>query len=228
MGVTVGYVRVSTADQNPERQLSALAGVDRTFTDRASGKNTDRPALAELLRYVREGDTVRVQSPDRLARSTTDLLALVKQLRDEGAAVEFTDNPELNTDTPQGELMLTILAAVAQFERAVARERQAEGIALAKAKGKYRGRKPALSAAQNGEVVARLTGGESVSALAREYGVSRQTIYNARAKARAVVVERYTPVAQMLADGHFPDGEPITRETMRARRRKAGEELPKT
>lgn len=218
MGATIGYARVSSADQNPARQLEALAGVDRTYTDRASGKNTDRPALAELLRYVREGDTVRVKSPDRLARSTTDLLALVKQLRDEGVEVEFTDNPELNTDTPQGELMLTVLAAVAQFERATARERQAEGIALAKAKGKYRGRKPALSAAQNDAAVERLACGEKVSALAREYGVSRQTIYNARAKARAALVERYTPVVQMLADGHFPDGVPITHGTVRERR----------
>lgn len=217
MGATVGYVRVSTADQNPERQLEALSGVDRIYTDRASGKSADRPALAELLRYVRDGDTVRVKSPDRLARSTTDLLALVKQLRGEGVAVEFTDNPELNTDTPQGELMLTVLAAVAQFERATARERQAEGIALAKAKGKYRGRKPALSAVQRAEVVERLANGESVSVLARECGVSRQTIYNAREKARTAAVERYKPVVQMLAAGQFPDGTPITRETVRER-----------
>lgn len=222
MGETVGYIRVSTADQNPARQLEALAGCDRTFIDRASGKNADRPELAELLRYVRAGDTVRVKSPDRLARSTTDLLALVKQLRDEGAAVEFTDNPELNTDTPQGELMLTILAAVAQFERATARERQAEGIALAKAKGKYRGRKPALSSGQAAEAAERLDGGESASALARAYGVSRQTIYNARAKAREAMVERYTPVVQMLADGRFPDGTPITRETVSERGRDQG------
>lgn len=224
MSARVGYVRVSAADQNPARQLEALAGADRIFTDRASGKNTDRPALAEMVRYVRDGDTVQVKSPDRLARSTTDLLALVKQLRDKGAAVEFTDNPELNTDTPQGELMLTILAAVAQFERATARDRQAEGIAIAKTKGKYRGRKPALTDEQAAEVTERLAAGASVSALAREYGTSRQTIYNTRSKAAAAVVERFRPTVAMLSDGHFPDGTPITRETLRERRRERGEE----
>ncbi|MBB0967476.1 recombinase family protein [Dietzia aerolata] len=217
MGMTVGYARVSTTEQNPARQLEALAGADRIYTDRASGKSTDRPELAELLRFVREGDTVRVTSPDRLARSTTDLLALVRQMKEKGVAVEFIDHPALNTDSPQGELMLTVLAAVAQFERATARERQAEGIAIAKTKGKYRGRKPALTEAQSASAVERLAQGASVSALAREYGVSRQTIYNARAKAREAIVEQYRPVVQMLADGHFPDGTPITAETVRER-----------
>ena len=89
MGMTVGYARVSTTEQNPARQLEALAGADRIYTDRASGKSTDRPELAELLRFVREGDTVRVTSPYRLARSTTDLLALVRQMKEKGVAVEF-------------------------------------------------------------------------------------------------------------------------------------------
>src|SRR5690606_10360614 len=133
-GQVVGYVRVSAADQNEARQVEALGEVDRLFAEKVSGKNVDdRAQLKELLAYVREGDVVRVKSPDRLSRSTTDLLALVQELQAKGGAIEFVDSPELNTDTPQGEFMLTILAAVAQLERATIKERQAEGIAIAKA-----------------------------------------------------------------------------------------------
>src|SRR5690625_1865244 len=137
-GQVVGYVRVSAADQNEARQLEAVGEVDRLFSEKVSGKNTaDRERLQEMLAYVRQGDTVRVKSPDRLARSTTDLLSVVRGLAAKGVAVEFVDNPALNTDTPQGEFMLTILAAVAELERATIRERQAEGIAIAKKKGVY-------------------------------------------------------------------------------------------
>jgi DNA invertase Pin-like site-specific DNA recombinase len=183
MGETVGYARVSAAEQSPARQLDALAGADELFIDRASGASTDRPELERLIQYVRRGDVVRVKSPDRLARSTTDLLMLVRQLRDKGVGVEFVDNPELSTDTPQGEFMLTILGAVAQLERATIRERQLEGIALAKKRGVYKGRKPAFTDARAAELLERLADGERVSALAREYGVSRQTIYNVRDRA---------------------------------------------
>lgn len=132
-GQVVGYVRVSAADQNEARQLKALGGVDRLFSEKVSGKSADdRAQLQEMLAYLREGDKVRVQSPDRLARSTTDLLALVEKLKSKGVALEFVDNPALNTDTPQGEFMLTVLAAIAQLERKTIRERQAEGIAIAK------------------------------------------------------------------------------------------------
>lgn len=135
-GQTVGYVRVSAADQNEERQLEALGTVDRLFSEKVSGRNIDdRAQLKEMLAYVREGDTVRVKAPDRLSRSTTELLSLVKELQGRGVSVEFVDSPALSTNTPQGEFMLTILAAVAQLERATIKERQAEGIAIAKAKG---------------------------------------------------------------------------------------------
>lgn len=131
-GQVVGYVRVSSADQNEARQVEAIGPVDRLFSEKVSGKSTDRAQLQEMLAYVREGDTVKVLSPDRLARSTTDLLGLVEQLRAKVVAVEFVDNPALNTDSPTGDFMLTILAGVAQFERATLRERQAAGIAIAK------------------------------------------------------------------------------------------------
>ena len=135
-GQVVGYARVSAADQNEARQLEAIGEVDRLFSEKVSGKTTDRAQLQEMLSYVREGDTIRVKSPDRLARSTTDLLGMVEQLKAKGVALEFVDNPALNTETPQGSFMLTIVAAVAELERATIRERQAEGIASAKAAGK--------------------------------------------------------------------------------------------
>lgn len=183
MGQTVGYIRVSAADQNEARQLEAIGDVDKKFIDKASGKNTDRPQLEALIQYVRPGDAVKVKSVDRLARSTVDLLAILERIQDKGARVVFLDNEALNTDTAQGEFMLTILAAVAQLERATIRERQLEGIAIAKAKGKYKGRKPALTDDQADELTKRLEAGEPVASLAREYGVSRQTVYNVRARA---------------------------------------------
>ena len=177
-GQVVGYARVSSIDQNEARQLQAIGTVDRLFTEKISGKNTDRVALQELLAYVREGDTVRVQSPDRLARTTTDLLGLVQLLQDKGVALEFVDNPSLNTDTPQGEFMLTILAAVAQLERAVILERQAEGIALAKQRGVY-DKAPKLSPQQVQEAREKVTAGVPKARIARELGCARQTLYTA-------------------------------------------------
>lgn len=178
-GQVVGYVRVSAADQNEARQLEAVGEVDRLFSEKVSGKNTaDRERLQEMLAYVRQGDKVRVKSPDRLARSTTDLLSIVRGLAAKGVAVEFVDNPALNTDTPQGEFMLTILAAVAELERATIRERQAEGIAIAKRKGVY-ARGPKLSAEQTASARERIRDGVAKSVVARDLGVSRSTLYDA-------------------------------------------------
>lgn len=177
-GQIIGYARVSSFDQNEARQLQAIGTVDRLFTEKISGKNTDRAALQELLAYVREGDIVRVQSPDRLARSTTDLLGLVQTLQDKGVALEFVDNPSLNTDTPQGEFMLTILAAVAQLERAVILERQAEGIALAKQRGVY-DKAPKLSQEQVTQARQQVAVGVPKARIAKELGCSRQTLYTA-------------------------------------------------
>lgn len=177
-GQVVGYVRVSSADQNEARQVEAIGPVDRLFSEKVSGRTTSRAQLQEMLAYVREGDTVKVKSPDRLARSTTDLLGLVEQLRAKGVAVEFVDNPALNTDNPTGEFMLTILAAVAQLERATLRERQAEGIAIAKRKGVY-DRGPKLSPGQVQEARQRVAEGVPKAKVARDLGVARQTLYAA-------------------------------------------------
>ena len=178
-GQVVGYVRVSAADQNEARQVEALGTVDKMFSEKVSGKNTeDRAKLQEMLTYVRDGDKVRVKSPDRLARSTTDLLALVEQLKAKGVALEFVDNPALNTDTPQGEFMLTVLAAIAQLERKTIRERQAEGIAIAKRDGKYE-KAPKLGLEQITEARDRVEAGVPKALVARDLGVSRQTLYAA-------------------------------------------------
>lgn len=178
-GQVVGYVRVSAIDQNEVRQVHALGGVDRLFSEKVSGKSIgDRGQLKEMLDYVREGDVVRVKSPDRLSRSTRDLLALVERLRAKGVELEFVDNPSLSTNTPQGEFMLTILAAVAQLERATIRERQAEGIAIAKRNGVYE-RGPKLAPEQIDDARRRIDAGVPKARVARELGVSRQTLYTA-------------------------------------------------
>lgn len=178
-GQIVGYLRVSAADQNEARQIEVLTDVDRLFAEKVSGKNVDdRAQLRELLAYVREGDKVKVKSPDRLARSTRDLLDLIEQLHAKGVAVEFVDNAALNTDTPQGEFMLTILAAVAQLERATIRERQAEGIAIAKRNGVYE-RAPKLTPEQIAHARERVDASVPKAKVARELGVSRQTLYAA-------------------------------------------------
>ncbi len=139
----VGYVRVSTEEQNTIRQevLMQELGVDKVFIDKASGKNTARKELQNMLQFVRVGDTVIVESYSRLARSTRDLLDIVETLKSKG--VEFISKKEaIDTCTPAGRLMLTIFAGLYQFERESTLERQAEGIREAKKAGKYKGRKP--------------------------------------------------------------------------------------
>lgn len=187
-GQVVGYARVSTTDQNLGRQREALAGVDKLFEEERSGKDRARPKLVEALAYVREGDTFRVKSPDRLARSTVDLLAILDELGGKGVAVEFVDAPQLNTASAQGRFMLTILGAVAELERATTRERQAEGIALAKARGVYKGRTKALTPEQVQSARERVDAGVPKAVVARDLGVSRQTLYDALA-GRGVYVE---------------------------------------
>ncbi|HJF11680.1 recombinase family protein [Corynebacterium falsenii] len=180
-GQIVGYARVSTEDQRLDRQIEALGEVDKLFTEKFSGKSAaDRPQLQEMMSYVRSGDTVRVKSPDRLARSTTDLLAFIEKMTGKGVGVEFVDNASLNTDSPQGRFMLTILGAVAELERATIRERQAEGIAIAKRKGVYqRGTK--ITPDQISEARERIAAGVPKAQVARDLGVSRQTLYDALA-----------------------------------------------
>jgi DNA invertase Pin-like site-specific DNA recombinase len=177
-GQTVGYIRVSTIDQNIDRQLDGHQ-LDRTFTDRLSGKDTARPELEAMIRYVRAGDTVLVHSMDRLARNLDDLRRLVRELTGNGVKVRFLKEGLTFTgeDSPMATLLLSVMGGFAEFERALIRERQREGIAIAKTKGVYRGRKPALTLPQAQELRRRAASGESKSKLAREYGISRETAY---------------------------------------------------
>lgn len=180
-GQLVGYARVSSADQSLSRQLAALAGTDRVFEEKASAKDRARPVLAETLACIREGDTVLVKSPDRLARSTVDLLNLLSELKAEGVAVRFVDSPALNTGrAQQGTFMLTVLGAVAKLERELIAEHRAEGIALAKRAGKY-DRAPKLTAEQVQEARERVDAGAPKAMVARELEVKRQTLYDALA-----------------------------------------------
>jgi DNA invertase Pin-like site-specific DNA recombinase len=177
-GQRIGYVRVSSFDQNPERQLEQVQ-VDKVFTDKASGKDTQRPELDALLSFVREGDTVVVHSMDRLARNLDDLRRLVQRLTKRGVRIEFVKESLTFTgeDSPMANLMLSVMGAFAEFERALIRERQREGIALAKQRGAYRGRKKALSPEQEVDLRRRADAGEQKAKLAREFGISRETLY---------------------------------------------------
>ena len=177
-GQRVGYVRVSTLDQNEIRQLDGRE-LDKVFTDRASGKDANRPQLEALLGFVREGDTLYCHSMDRLARNLDDLRKLVLGLTQRGVHVCFVKENLTFTgdDSPMSNLLLSVMGAFAQFERELLRERQREGIAIAKRAGKYRGRKPVLTAAQGAELQKRAATGESRSGLAREFGISRDTLY---------------------------------------------------
>lgn len=177
-GQRIGYVRVSTFDQNPERQLDGIP-VDRTFTDEVSGKDIHRKELESLMAYARMGDTVVVHSMDRLARNLDDLRRIVQSLTGKGVRIEFVKENLSFTgeDSPMANLMLSIMGAFAEFERALIRERQREGIALAKQRGVYRGRKRALSDADVAALKAQIAAGEKKAQVARNFGISRETLY---------------------------------------------------
>ena len=177
-GQRLGYVRVSTLDQNEQRQLEGQS-LDQVFTDHASGKDTKRPKLDELIRFARVGDTVMVHSMDRLARNLDDLRSVVQKLTGKGARVEFVKEGLVFTgeDSPMANLMLSVMGAFAEFERSLIKERQREGIALAKTRGVYKGRKRSLNPQQVSELVASALAGVPKTQLARDYGLSRETVY---------------------------------------------------
>ena len=177
-GKKIGYVRVSTFDQNPERQLENIE-LDKTYTDKASGKDVNRPALQELIDYVRDGDTVVVHSMDRLARNLDDLRKLVCQLTGKQVKVQFVKENLIfsGDDSAMSTLLLSIMGAFAEFERSLIRERQLEGIALAKKRGAYKGRKKSLSLEEVEILKSRIDSGEKKSCIARDFGISRETLY---------------------------------------------------
>lgn len=175
----LGYVRVSTVEQNEERQLETmkLYGVEKVFSEKVSAKDTKRPKLQEMMEFAREGDTIFIHDFSRLARNTQDLLLIVEKLNSKGVHL-VSSKENIDTNTATGKLLLTVIAAIAQFERENLKERQLEGIKIAKNKGLYKGRKPVkvdnfeehYNRWKNREV--------SKASLARELGISRQTLYS--------------------------------------------------
>jgi DNA invertase Pin-like site-specific DNA recombinase len=186
-GQRVAYARVSAADQNEARQLEAVGECDRVYVEKQSARSrADRVKLAECIRYLRDGDELVVASMDRLARSLVDLKQIVGEITAKGASVEFVHERATyvaGAQDPRADLMLSLLGAFAEFERAIIRERQAEGIAIAKAKGKYKGRKRVLTDEQVDRARARVEAGEGPSAIARDLGVGRSTLYRALQRA---------------------------------------------
>lgn len=180
VGQIVGYARVSTADQNLDRQTDRLtaAGAQRFFTDTITGSTRDRPGLDAALSYLRAGDTLTVVSMDRLARSLRDLHTLVDELTASGVRVQFLQEGQTYSDdpSPSSRLLLSMLGAVAEFERSIIRERQADGIARAKARGVYKGRAPVpdekIEHAR--ELIAQ---GIPKARVARDLGISRSSLY---------------------------------------------------
>ena len=174
----VGYTRVSSFEQNASRQLENQE-IEKLFADVVSGKNTERPQLQALLEFVREGDVVLVHSMDRLARNLDDLRLLVKTLTNKGIHIQFIQENIVFTgeDSPMSQLLLSVMGAFAEFERALIKERQREGIALAKKRGVYKGRKQALDREQILQLKERIKAGEAKSTVAKEFGICRATLY---------------------------------------------------
>jgi DNA invertase Pin-like site-specific DNA recombinase len=178
-GQVVGYVRVSSVDQNEARQLDGIT-LDKTFTDKASGKDVKRPQLQAALEFLREGDVLVVHSMDRLARNLDDLRAIVLKLAKRGVKVQFIKESLVFTgeDSPMANLLLSVMGAFAEFERSLIKERQREGIAIAKQEGKYKGRKPSLTTERADTLRMRARAGEKKATLAKEFGISRAALYN--------------------------------------------------
>lgn len=180
LGKTIGYIRVSSIDQNTARQLDGMQ-LDKVFIDKASGRDASRPELMACLEYVREDDTLVVHSMDRLARNVEDLRRLVRELVDKGVTVRFVK--ENLTFSPKGnsifdQLMLTLLGAFAEFERSLSKERQREGIAIAKAKGVYKGRPRSLDKKQIKELYRLVDEGIPKTKIAERMKISRRHVYD--------------------------------------------------
>jgi DNA invertase Pin-like site-specific DNA recombinase len=178
-GKTVGYIRVSSFDQNPDRQLEGIK-LDKKFIDKASGKDINRPALEELINYVREDDIVVVHSMDRLARNLDDLRKIVKKLTTQNIQVKFLKENLIfaGDDSPMANLLLSVMGAFAEFERSLIKERQMEGILLAKKKGLYKGRAAVLDQEQIALLRSKISLGIPKAKIARELNISRRTLYN--------------------------------------------------
>jgi DNA invertase Pin-like site-specific DNA recombinase len=177
-GKNIGYIRVSSTLQNHQRQLENIV-LDKRFVDQASGKDTNRPQLKAMLDYVRDGDTVIVHSMDRLARNLDDLRKLVTQLTNQQIRVKFLKEDLTFTggDSPMSTLLLSVMGAFAEFERSLIKERQMEGIVLAKKQNLYKGRKKTLNAEQQATLIQAAKNGVSKTEIAKAFGINRSTVY---------------------------------------------------
>ena len=183
-GQKIGYIRVSTIEQNTVRQLDGLQ-LDRIFTDKCSGKDTNRPQLAEMLKFIRDGDTLFVHSMDRLARNLDDLRKLVDKITNKNITVQFIKENLVfskNDKNPVAKLMLSVMGAFAEFERSLIKERQMEGVAIAKKAGKYRGRSKCLTDEKVAEMRQMVADRYKKVDIAKKFGVSRDTLYRYLAK----------------------------------------------
>lgn len=178
MSKKLGYIRVSTVVQNTARQLDGIE-LDKVFEDKVSGKSTNRPALAALLDYARDGDIIFVHSLDRLARNLDDLRKIVNQVTAEGIEIRFVkENLTFKQDTNAlSQLLLSVMGAFAEFERNLILERQREGIEIARRAGKYEGRKPKLNKNMADKITGLVQAGVPIMHLAKEFNLSRTTIY---------------------------------------------------
>lgn len=177
-GKLIGYIRVSSIDQNPERQLEGIK-LDKKFIDHVSGKSIKRPQLEKLIEYARDGDEIIVHSMDRLARNLDDLRKLVREFTARDITLRFIKENLLfnGEDSPMSNLLLSIMGAFAEFERALIHERQMEGVALAKKKGKFKGRKPMLTLAGIAELKEMIDQGTTKTEVAQHFKMSRETLY---------------------------------------------------
>ena len=178
-GHCIGYIRVSTVEQNPIRQLDGVL-LDKTFTDKCSGKDVKRPQLALMMDFIREGDTIFIHSMDRLARNLDDLRRLVNQITDKLVTIKFVkENLEFSKNQNHiANLMLSVMGAFAEFEKALIKERQLEGISIAKKNGKYAGRKCILNYEQIKELKQMVEQRFKKTEVAKKFGITRFSIYN--------------------------------------------------
>jgi DNA invertase Pin-like site-specific DNA recombinase len=177
-GQRIGYIRVSTVEQNATRQLEGLE-LDQRFLDKVSAKDTERPGLKTMLEFVRRDDIVIVHSMDRLARNLDDLRDIVRKLTQKGVKVQFIKENLVfsGDDSAMSQLLLSVMGAFAEFERSLIKERQREGIELAKKRGAYQGRQKCLTSEQVSMVSDAIRSGVAKARIARNLGVSRETIY---------------------------------------------------
>ena len=173
----IAYIRVSTVEQNEQRQIEAMEryNIEKWFTEKVSAKDTNRPKLQEMLEFAREGDTIHIHDFSRLARSTKDLLDIVETLNHKGVSL-VSNKENIDTSTPTGKLMLTFIAAINEFERANLLERQREGIAIAKREGKYKGKKRIVIEDFDIYYQQYINREISKSEMAKQLGISRPTL----------------------------------------------------